>query len=412
MDLARPRPTKTLLAVLIVGALASAAPLVVANDVADDDPTAGLEHRAVVFDPVTEANLLAEHTNQVTNLTAIALDDDDRPYVESALENESVVVPSSVDTSLPHDDGYAVRRGTYYYVDVSETDGGRRISLAERSPYAVMDDLAVAYDDASSDVKRVVERGNASVDGEAPPVVERDGTYYAVGPTLDGVLSSMAAVFLALVVGAVARIGHVYVGVTLGVLGVTAVAGRRRSLTARSAAVVASVAVLIHVSLVAVGSASFPGVGFGALASIPSTLALAGVVAVGAVAPEGTPTRDRWLAVALPGAAVAAGAVASAAVVGPAALVTAPLGTLATLAVFGLPLLVLGYVHGEAGGTSDDGGGERPRSGTTRRSRRDAARADGRRRSGGRSPGDRDHRTPRGSGGRRRGRSGRGRRRR
>lgn len=346
MQLSRPRPTKTLLALLLVGTALSAVPFGVAD--VENSPT----YTAHAFDPSTEAHVLAAHSGEVDNLTDSAEYDENRVYIERAIENGSVIVPDSANTTLPGSDGYGVYRGEYYRVDVTRGNATEpdRFGLDPRTSDEAMDDLAVPYGDSSAPVREIVDSGNGTITSDAsehqpPSVVERNGTYYAIG--LENPFATIVPFLATAAVGALERVGHVYLGVAVAVLGTTSVVGRRRALTFRSATGVAAVAFGAHV--VARAAPDFDPLHL--LQSLSTgAFALAAMLGVGVALAS---SRRRWLAVGVVFGAVFAGTVRNVVITSPAALFTGPLFAIPYVVSFGIPVLAVGYLHGPSGKSDD-----------------------------------------------------------
>lgn len=343
MRLPRPHVTKTLVVVLCVGlAFSAVGPVLMAN-VGD-----GRDYRAVEFDPATEPDVLADASNDVFHTGQWPEDEMDDELVDDAIADgpHTLTEPPRGITRLA-EKRYAVHDGSYYRVDgrVEESDDSERVELdLERtSPESVVDDLAARYETVDPDVQRVVEDGDGTTGIDAPSVVERNGRYYAVKQRLGTVLVEMVSYFVG---GTLARVGHAYFGTALGVLGATAIAGRRRALDRRAALIAAAAAVPVHVAFVSTRTSAH-GHGFGGLLTAGPVLALALVVGVGTAIRS--PRRSRDLALTT-GLVLAASVLGAASLVGSDGLpvvsvLTTSLSTVVVVGVFGGPLALLGYVH-------------------------------------------------------------------
>ncbi len=363
-----PRPSKTLLLVLVVGLVLAAIPFAVGTGGADAD----LTYQATAFDPASEADVLAHRSGQVANLTAPAAHSDRaRRLIDRAVDGEAVTVDPSEDNMsvAASGDGYAVYRGDYYYRNVTESEVGEEATLRldPRTPDEAMSDLAVPYEDAPVPVQRAVDRaagtasnesGNESAaDGtglvDAPAVVERGGTYYAV--EIANVLGMLATAVTGFFVSVIQRIGNVSLGVALGVLGATALADARRSLTLRSATGVAAFAALVHAALVVLRSSGSPagadvsgilGSLLTALVAAAAGFALAATLVVGVSLRPPRSNRRLFAGVGVVFVALVASAAAAAAAAGSVLpfFTTGVWNTLFAVTA-GLPLIGLGYVH-------------------------------------------------------------------
>ena len=372
------RPTKTLLVVVVLGALLAAVPL------ATPTPDDTRRYEAVAFDPSEEPDVLAHRSNAVANLTSV--DDDDgtaREQLDRAAAGRAVTVDADGQLSrFENNTDYAVYEREYYRLNASsETDGTYTLRLQPATADRVVDELGVAYADVSPEVQRVVDEGEATVTADAesddtpaavagtfgfdvPSVVVQSGSYYVVSPANElAVVGGFLTFFLSLTLfPALQRLGVTYLCVAGGVIGLGQLRGRRDVLTPRRAAAV--VGGLAVVQFVVVRAVQFAGmtpvpttapaaqiVGtFGAqfLIAVPpvlSTLPVATALLVGVA--WGRDGAGRRLVVACLGVtaalvvhAVAAGLVGQAAfpsvfafVVNSVALVTA------------VPVVAVGYVH-------------------------------------------------------------------
>lgn len=364
-----PRPSKTLLLVLVVGVTLATIPFAVGTGGADAD----LTYQATAFDPASEADVLAHRSGQVANLTAPAVHSDRaRQLIDRAADGEAVTVDPSEDNMsvAASGDGYAVYRGDYYYRNVTESEVGEEatLRLESRTPDEAMSDLAVPYEDAPVPVQRAVDRAagtassNESANGtaagasglvDAPAVVERGGTYYAI--EFANVLGMIAAAVTGFLVSIVQRIGNVYLGVGLGVLGATALADARRSLTLRSATGVAAFAALVHAALVVLRSPGAPagadvsgilGSLLTALVAAPTGFALAATLVVGVSLRPPRSNRRLLAGVGVAFVALVASAVPTAVLAGSVLpFFTTGVWNALFAVTAGLPLIGLGYVH-------------------------------------------------------------------
>jgi|GEM_PF-1249478 len=360
-----PHPSKTLLFVLVVGAAFAAIPYAI--DVKDDADD-GLRYEATAFDPESEAHVLAHRSSAVENLTAAADEPDNRKLLDRAADGETVSVPANHSRLgyLAHEDGYAVYRGEYYLVNGTERNETVTVRLEARTTDQAMDDLAVPYESASPGVKRVVDRGNATItrnesdrttgnesvgneSGEfslgpdVPPVVERDGTYYAIG--LVNPLSILLPFAQAAVVRWLQRLGNVYAGGALGVLGATAFTRSRSALTLRSATVVAAFTAAVHGVLVV--ASPTPSNPIAAGSSLLDAFVLAGALGVGVALRPPRSGRRMLAAAGIVMGAIFTTAATNAAMVGSIlALFTSLIWIVLSALVVSPPLLALGYVHG------------------------------------------------------------------
>ncbi|WP_226021705.1 hypothetical protein [Halomicrobium salinisoli] len=364
-----PRPTVTLLAVLVVGAAATG--LLATGALAPDGDGRGYE--ATAFDPETEADVLAHRANGVTNLTADADTNRARRLLDRAAGGETVEISEDDDLSyLGHQSEYAVYGGEYYYLNGTERNGSVRIELDPRTPDEAMDELAVPYDETRPNVQRVVDRGNATVrppNGsarfgvDAPSVVVRDGTYYVLNPTNQlWFFGQFAALLLAPIVS---RIGAVYLATGLGVAGLSALAERRRVLDLQTAVALAVVAALAHGLLAGLLGSGVdhwtadadlvPALAATVGLASPSGLSLGAMLAVGVALRAPRESRDVLLAGGLVVAAVLAGGVLSAVATGiPTPVLTALFGGIPGTVGLGFLLALLGYVHAAPGGGDGD----------------------------------------------------------
>lgn len=360
-----PSPSKTLLAVLVVGALCGAVPFLLNPAGADTSQT----YRATAFDPATEADVLAHRSNNVTNLTDYHGTNRTQERIRRAANGETVTADNDSDIeSLTHDTGYGVYRGEYYYVNATERDDTVTLRLEPRSPEAAMRALAVEYDAVRPEVQRVVDQGNATVEGQnsphspivhydVPSVVERNGTYYVLEPTNPlAILGQFLRFWLVSALLATTQwLAAGYLGTALAVLGLMALCEDRHPLTMRSGLAVAGVVgVLFGLTAMAWQSGvSQPGdlgsLGLSALMSVPSGVALSLTLLVGVgLRPKQSASRPLAAATLVFGA-IGVGAAVDAAMTGSVVLffVSTVTDAIATF-VFGLPLVALGYVHASA----------------------------------------------------------------
>jgi hypothetical protein len=310
------RPTKTLLVVAVLGLLLATVPTA---PTPDDSRT----YEAVAFEPETDADVLAHRSNAVTNLTSVATENETaRRQLDRAVADGAVTVAGDSPLSrFENDTNYAVYGGEYYRLNASgETDGAYTFRLQPVAADRVVDELGVVYADASPEVRRVVEEGEATVTADVddsdeigtrvgvafgfdvPSVVVRDGSYYVLSPADElAVVGGFFSFFLSLTLfPALQRLGVTYLCVAGGVIGLTQLRGRRDVLTPRRAAAVVGglavvQAVVVRVVQFPVGSAVSPtasaGEAFntlvaGVLVTLPavlSTLPVAGSLLVGVV---------------------------------------------------------------------------------------------------------------------------------
>ena len=267
------RPTKTLLVVVVLGALLAAVPL--ATPTPDDTRT----YEAVTFEPETEPDVLAHRSNAVTNLTSVAAEDElAAERLDRAVADGQVTADADGPLSrFENNTDYAVYEAEYYRLNASgETDGSFRLQLRPVTADQVVDELGVAYADASPEVRRVVDEGEATVNASAenddappaavgafgfdvPPVVVQDGTHYVIAPANGvAVVGGFLTFFLSLTLfPALQRLGVTYLCVAGGVIGLSQLRSRRDVLTLRNAAgVVGGLAV---VQLIVVRGVQFAG---------------------------------------------------------------------------------------------------------------------------------------------------------
>ncbi len=254
------RPTKTLLVVVVLGALLAAVPL--AAPIPDDTR----RYEAVAFDPGEEPDVLAHRSNAVTNLTSVAKENETaRRQLDRAATGRTVTVDADGPFSrVENDTTYAVYEGAYYRLNPGrQTDGTFTLRLRSVTADRIVDELGVAYADASPEVQRVVEEGEATVTAtdtlanetsppglfrfDVPPVVVRDGVHYVVSPAnAAAVVGSFIGFYLSLTVSpALQRLGVTYLCVAGGVIGLGAVRERRDVLTSwRAAGVIGGLTVV------------------------------------------------------------------------------------------------------------------------------------------------------------------------
>jgi len=359
-----PHPSKTLLAVLAIGLLCGT-PIVLA-----DSPQQGSRaYQATAFDPETEADVLAHRSNEVTTLSHYAETNRTRRLLQRAADGETVTFAEddSELASLANENDHAVYRGAYYRLNATERNETVTLRLEPSSADAVMRDLAVEYESTRPAVQRVVDRGNGTVStanesiaaafgDDVPSVVDRNGTYYVLETAnpLTVFVRVVLCLFWLLIGSTLAWLAGGYIGVSLGVLATTAAYGRCRALTTRSSlAVVAFAAVFSSIGVTAWrlnsvgGGISSPGSQLlSTLLTVPSAVALALLLVVGVTLRQGAsgpgPIRAGALVVGtiVLGAAIDAAAAESAFLFVSSAVIDS-----VTTAVFGLPLVALGYVH-------------------------------------------------------------------
>jgi len=153
------RPTKTIPVVAVLGVLFAAVPVTPA---VDDSRT----YEAVAFEPETDADVLAHRSNAVTNLTSVASDDETaRRQLDRAAGGRAVTADADRPLSrFENDTSYAVYESAYYRLNASsETDGTYTLRLQPVTADRVVDELEVAYADASPEVRRVVDEREATV---------------------------------------------------------------------------------------------------------------------------------------------------------------------------------------------------------------------------------------------------------
>ena len=411
MVVSLPRPTVTLVVVLLLGLPLVLAPFAVPA------PDLDRTYEAVAVEPETDATVVAHRVDEVANLTADADTPADRDVLDRAVDAGPVTVRDRESPLARLDDHeYAVYDGRYYRVvtrpgenasvPTAATTTATTETQTTRSPTAtpiqnasgfepftlrlrsvagetVVSSLAERYEEVRPAVRRIVDQGEATIsppDGDGlgrllvppnvPSVVVRDGTYYAVSEVNPlATVGSYAGFYLrAALLPALQRLGVTYVGVAVGTYALAAVRRRRDPLTERRGLGLLGGVFALQVATAAlqspVASAGAPfdalpaGVGaavvtllIGGLAAV-STLPVAATLLVGvAWHRHGL---GRRVALALAGVAVA--------LVGHAALSATVAGSVfpAVFAVFvgvigllaAVPVVGLGYVHaGDVGGT-------------------------------------------------------------
>lgn len=359
MAVPRPRTSKTLLVVLLLGLAGSAGVLWATSAVATGHQDGGIEYSATEVDPAEDPRAIADASSAVFGVASWPRDQLNRTAVDRAVAEGPVTVrdPERGLVELTERD-FAVHDGAYYRVEGSGDEGRVEFALERVSPAAVVDDVAVPYAEADRDVRRVVDEGEGTVSDEVPSTVERDGRYYVLSSDLGSVFSTIAATAA---LGVLGPVSHAYLGVAVGVLAATVRTGRHRVLDLRTVLAVAVVAVAVHVLLSVVGLAELrPAAVLGGAASAGTVLALGTVTGVGAAARTPRSLRTALLAVtvgaitvllqsvgaigfALRGAEGEAGVLA----VGVFSVLTSTVFTVLVVGTFGVPLAVLGYVHAD-----------------------------------------------------------------
>ncbi|MEZ3145648.1 hypothetical protein [Halobaculum sp. MBLA0143] len=280
-----PRPTVTLVVVLLLGLPLVLAPFAVPA------PDLDRTYEAVAVEPETDATVVAHRVDEVANLTADADTPADRDVLDRAVDAGPVTVRDRESPLARLDDHeYAVYDGRYYRVVTrpgenasvptaatttatteTQTTTATTETQTTRSPTAtpiqnasgfepftlrlrsvagetVVSSLAERYEEVRPAVRRIVDQGEATIsppDGDGlgrllvppnvPSVVVRDGTYYAVSEVNPlATVGSYAGFYLrAALLPALQRLGVTYVGVAVGTYALAAVRRRRDPLTER-----------------------------------------------------------------------------------------------------------------------------------------------------------------------------------
>lgn len=264
-----PRPTATVGIVFLLGLLLVVAPFAVPM------PDSSERYEATAVDPATDTALIASETS-VRNLTSLADTASSRRTVERAVAGKRVTVTSD-DSPLSRLDsasGYAVYQNDYYQLRVrpaeNETGGSETTASATtRTPTVgsstfepftmtlrpvsgetVLAEMAVSYEEAGPQIRRVVHEGEATVNPSnesgppvvvgverVPSVVVRGDTYYVLDRASElAPLAEFAAFYVRLtVLPALQRLGVTYVGFAVGIYGLIAARGRSDPLAGRTA---------------------------------------------------------------------------------------------------------------------------------------------------------------------------------
>lgn len=355
----RPRTTKTLLVVLLLGLAGTAGVLWATSAVAMGHEDDGVEYSATEVDPWEDPRAVANESNAVFDVAGWPSDTLNRTAVDRAVDDGPVTVrdPERGLVELTDHD-FAVYEGTYFRVDGSGDEDRVEFALEPVSADTVLDELAVQYADADRDVQRVVDEGEGTVSDDAPSIVERDGRYYALSRDVGAVFSAIAATAA---LGVLGPVSHAYLGVAVGVLAATARAGRRRVLDLRTVLAVAVVAVAVHVLLSVVGPGELrPAAALTGVVNAGTVLALGTVTGVGAAVRTPRTLRTALVAVAVGAVAVlvqSVGAIGFALggadwgtpvlAAGVFSVLTSTMITVLVVGSFGVPLAVLGYVHAD-----------------------------------------------------------------
>ncbi|MEZ3117388.1 hypothetical protein RYH80_15845 [Halobaculum sp. MBLA0147] len=331
-----PRPTVAVAVVFLLGVPLVAAPFAVPT------PDSSRTYDAVAVDPSVDTAVVTRRTD-VRNLTALADTETSRQTLDRAVDGETVRVGTADAELSSLDDaaGYAVYRGNYYRLRARQTgssdtgdpgtgesgadDTGTDASTTTQTPAvdssafepftltlrpvsgaAVLAELAVPYDETDPATRRIVDEGEGVVeatDGDAPvvvgaervpSVVVRDDTYYVLDRTNElAPITDFVGFFLhRTVLPALQRLGVTYVGLAVGVYGLTAARGRSDPVTERTALGAVGGLTLLQLA-VAAGQASAVSVGAPTatstaapiVGSLPPTVGRAGLaLLIGAVA--------------------------------------------------------------------------------------------------------------------------------
>jgi tetrahydromethanopterin S-methyltransferase subunit B len=238
-------------------------------------PDSSETYEATAVDPATDTALVASETS-VRNLTSLADTASSRRTIERAVAGKRVTVTSD-DSPLSRLDsasGYAVYQNDYYQLRVRPAENGTEssettasattrtptvgsstfepftVTLRPVSGETVLAEMAVSYEEAGPQIRRVVDEGEATVNQSnesgppvvvgverVPSVVVRGNTYYVLGRASElAPLAEFAAFYVRLsVLPALQRLGVTYVGFAVGIYGLTAARGRSDPLTGRTA---------------------------------------------------------------------------------------------------------------------------------------------------------------------------------